>query len=109
MIGSSPGVIRHDEISYYNLGEAMDLGKYEAIDWDDEEEQPDEQLNNLLHCLRHGVDERVVDEVLSEEPVEIRLPAQVAKEPSWGQIALGARCGHCCSTRPTNVVTGCGR
>jgi hypothetical protein len=45
MVGSLPGVIRQDAISYYNLGEAMDLGKYEVIDWDDEEEQPDERLN----------------------------------------------------------------
>jgi hypothetical protein len=79
MVGSLPGVIRQDAISYYNLGEAMDLGKYEVIDWDDEEEQPDERLNNLLHCLRHGVDERVVAEVLSEEPVEIRLATQMAE------------------------------
>jgi hypothetical protein len=60
----------------------MDLDKYEAIDWDDEEEQPDERLNNLLHGLRHGVDERVVAvvaEVLSEEPVEIRLPTQMTE------------------------------
>jgi hypothetical protein len=37
------------------------------------------QTNNLLHCLRHGVDERVVHEVLTEEPVEIRLPLKTAQ------------------------------
>jgi hypothetical protein len=68
-------VIHAAAVSYYKLGEAMDLRKYEAIDWEDEEEG-DERFNNLLHCLRHGVDERVVDQVLSEEPVEIRLPTQ---------------------------------
>jgi hypothetical protein len=62
----------------------MDLSKYEAIDWDSEEEQPDEQRNNLLHCLRHGVDEQVVYEVLAEEPVEIRLHLQSAEAAFTG-------------------------
>ena len=62
----------------------MDLSKYQAIDWDDEDEQPDEKDNNLLHCLRHGVDERVVAEVLSEEPVEIRLTLKTAEAAFTG-------------------------
>jgi hypothetical protein len=56
----------------------MDLSKYEAIDWDDEDEEPDEK-NNLLHCLRHGVDEQVVYEVLAGEPVEIKLKLVTAE------------------------------
>jgi len=62
----------------------MDLSKYEAIDWDDEEEEPDEERNNLLHCLRHGVDEQVVYEVLAEEPVQIRLRLQAAEAAFTG-------------------------
>ncbi len=39
---------------------------YEAIDWDDE----DDEDGNLQHCLRHGVDEAVVGEVLATHPVK---------------------------------------
>jgi len=87
----------------------MDLSKYEAIDWDSEEEQPDEQRNNLLHCLRHGVDEQVVYEVLAEEPVEIRLRLESAEAAFTGPNRLATRCGHYSSIRHTNVVTGFGR
>jgi len=62
----------------------MDLSRYEAIDWDDEEEEPDEMKNNLLHCLRHGVDEQVVYEVLTEEPVEIELVPRTAEAAFTG-------------------------
>jgi hypothetical protein len=41
----------------------------EAIDWDD----LDDEDSNLAHCLDHGVDEVVVDEVLQQHPVEIKL------------------------------------
>ena|SRR5829696_8192146 len=53
----------------------MDLGKYEAIDWDDEEDEE----GNLAHCRRNGVDEQVVYEVLAEEPVEVKLPLESAE------------------------------
>jgi len=43
---------------------------YEAIDWDDE----DDEDGNLQHCLRHGVDEAVVGEVLATHPVEVKFP-----------------------------------
>lgn len=42
---------------------------WEAIDWDDEEDED----GNLAHCLGHGVDEVVVDGVLRGRPVEIKL------------------------------------
>jgi hypothetical protein len=48
---------------------SLRLWDFERIDWDDE----DDEDGNLAHCLVHGVNERVVDEVLREEPVEIRL------------------------------------
>lgn len=52
----------------------MNLWDFEAIDWDDEEDEE----GNLAHCLRHGIDERVVDSVLSEEPVEIKMRVEIA-------------------------------
>jgi hypothetical protein len=42
---------------------------WDAIDWDD----ADDEEGNLAHCMRHGVDELVVEEVLQEQPVEIKL------------------------------------
>jgi hypothetical protein len=42
---------------------------WEAIDWDD----PEDEEGNYAHCLRRGVDEMVVDEVLRERPVVIKL------------------------------------
>ena len=51
----------------------MRLGDFEGIDWDD----PEDTDGNLAHCQQAdhlGPDpERVVAEVLSEEPVEIKL------------------------------------
>lgn len=49
--------------------------KYELIDWDEEEDEE----GNLFHCLQHGVDERVVYEVLREHPVEITLSLKSAE------------------------------
>lgn len=57
----------------------MDLSRFEAVDWDDEED-PD---GNLVHCLRserlgrHA--EQVVDEVLSEEPYEVKFRVRTAE------------------------------
>ena len=47
----------------------MNVWDFEAIDWDDE----DDEDGNLLHCLRRGIDERIVSQVLSEAPVEIKM------------------------------------
>lgn len=52
----------------------MKLSDFEAVDWDDEENED----GNLVHCLRHGVTERVVYEVLREAPVEIDLVVRSA-------------------------------
>lgn len=46
----------------------MDLWDFEAIDWDDD----DDEDGNLAHCLVHGLNERIVDEVLRESPVKIK-------------------------------------
>lgn len=53
----------------------MNIWDYEAIDWDDEEEDG----SNLAHCLENDVDERVVDEVLGEDPVEINFHMTTAE------------------------------
>ena len=53
----------------------MNLWDFEAVDWDDEEDEE----GNLAHCLEHGVDERVVDDVLREDPVEIEMNLQTAE------------------------------
>lgn len=66
----------------------MELSAFEAIDRDDEEDEE----GNLAHCLRHGVTERVVEEVLSEDPVEVRLRLEhaemtvVGPDRSQGQL-----------------------
>lgn len=58
---------------------ALDLGRYDSIDWDDEED-PD---GNLAHCMRAdhlgSSPERLVAEVLSEEPVEIKMKVETAE------------------------------
>ena len=53
----------------------MDLRRFEAIDWDDEEDED----GNLAHCLLHGVDERVVDEVLRRQPVVVKMRLNTAR------------------------------
>lgn len=53
----------------------MNLWDFEAIDWDEEEDEE----GNLFHCLRHGIDESVVLEVLSGEPAEIKMRLQTAE------------------------------
>ncbi|MDQ6947198.1 MAG: hypothetical protein M3256_13240 [Actinomycetota bacterium] len=53
----------------------MRLWDFEAVDWDDEEDEG----GNLVHCLAHGVDECVVDQVLGAEPVEIKMAVKSAE------------------------------
>ena len=48
---------------------------FEQIDWDD----PEDEEGNLQHCLVHGVDELVVEEVLTERPVEVKLKLRSAE------------------------------
>lgn len=52
----------------------MILSDFEAIDWDDEEDE----RGNLAHCLRHGVDERVVADVLGGRPVTVTMRLKTA-------------------------------
>jgi hypothetical protein len=53
----------------------VNLWDFEAIDWDDEEDEN----GNLVHCLRHGVDERVVDDVLRSEPADVKMKLVIAE------------------------------
>jgi hypothetical protein len=66
---SSVSVIHFEGLALF------DLYRWEAIDWDDEEDEE----GNLQHCLRHGVDEIVVDEVLRTRPVEIKVRLESAE------------------------------
>jgi hypothetical protein len=52
----------------------FDPYEFEAIDWDDE----DDEDGNLVHCLRHGVSERIVYDVIRLEPAQIRFRVQTA-------------------------------
>ncbi len=63
----------------------LDLRRFEAIDWDDE----DDEDGNLAHCLRHGVDERVVAEVLGGRPTEVRMKLKTAEYAIVGSDRAG--------------------
>jgi hypothetical protein len=58
---------------------AVDLSQYHEIDWDDDDD-PD---GNLAHCRRADHlspnPERVVAEVLSEEPVQVKMRIETAE------------------------------
>ena len=56
----------------------FDPYEWEAIDWD----EFDDEEGNYVHCVRHGVDEVVIDEVLRERPVEIKL------RPVWAEFVI---------------------
>ncbi len=53
----------------------MNLWDFEAIEWDSE----DDEYGNLRHCLDNGIDEQVVWQVLSEEPVEVKMELETAE------------------------------
>ncbi|MGA2803999.1 MAG: hypothetical protein ABSF89_06360 [Acidimicrobiales bacterium] len=52
----------------------MDFRDAEGIDWDDEEDEE----GNLVHCLRHGVTEAVVDQVLRNDPSLVKTRLKTA-------------------------------
>jgi hypothetical protein len=64
---------------------ALDLSRFEDIDWDPEEQED----GNYQHCLRPGrlgpYPERVVDEVLSEEPVEFTMSSDRRVRDRWAR------------------------
>ena len=47
----------------------------DALEWDPEEWE----RGNLAHCLDHGIDEQVVEEVLYGEWVNIEIPVDTAE------------------------------
>lgn len=68
-----------------NKSRPLDLDDYDAIDWDSE----DDPTGNHAHCAEHGVDERVVDEVLSGDWVDIEIPVDTAEFAVVGPNAKG--------------------
>jgi hypothetical protein len=58
---------------------AVNLSQYHEIDWDDD----NDPNGNLVHCLRPDRlgpnPERVVAEVLSEEPVQVKMRIETAE------------------------------
>lgn len=65
----------------------MNIWDVEEIDWDDEEQEG----SNLAHCLESHIDEIVVYEVLSEEPVEIKMRVVTADFAIVGPNAARAK------------------
>lgn len=63
----------------------LNLDDFDAIDWDPE----NDPTGNLVHCAEHGIDERVVDEVLSGEWVSIEIPVDTAEFAIVGPNAKG--------------------
>ncbi len=62
----------------------LDLSRVEGIDWDDEDDE-DGNLNHCRQAAHLGPNpERVVDELLSEQPVEIKLQLQSAEHALVG-------------------------
>lgn len=64
--------------------EVLDIYRYEIIDWDDPEVDPDPETNNLLHCQQAdhlGVQaELIVFELLFRGPwAEVRFKTQTAQ------------------------------
>lgn len=53
----------------------LNLEDFDAIDWDPEEDP----TGNHAHCAEHGVDERVVDEVLNGNWVDIEMEVETAE------------------------------
>jgi len=71
----------------------LDLSRYELIDWDDPETDPDTEKNNLLHCQQAdhlgAQAELIVYELLSDDWVEVRFRLQRADYAVVG-LALSA-------------------
>jgi hypothetical protein len=61
------------------IGDRLNFRDFEGIDWDSDEDE----VGNLAHCLRPDhlgpEPERIVDEVLSEQPVEIKYKVKTAE------------------------------
>jgi hypothetical protein len=64
----------------------LNLEDYDAIDWDPE----NDPTGNHVHCAEHGIDERVVDEVLDGDWVSIEIPVDTAEFAIVGPNAKGS-------------------
>lgn len=63
----------------------LNLEDFDVIDWDPE----DDPTGNHAHCAEHGIDERVVDEVLNGDWVNIEIPVETAEFAIVGPNAKG--------------------
>jgi len=61
------------------------LENFDAIDWDSE----DDPTGNHAHCAEHGVDERVVDEILDGIWVDVEMEVYTAEFAIVGPNAKG--------------------
>jgi hypothetical protein len=80
----------------------LNLDDFDAIEWDPE----DDPTGNHAHCAEHGVDERIVDEVLSGEWVDVEMQVDTAEFAIVGPNAKGILCGPYCSTPLGNGTIG---
>lgn len=62
------------------------LENFDAIDWDPE----DDPTGNHTHCSEHGIDERVVDEVLDGNWVDVEMEVYTAEFAIVGPNAKGS-------------------
>jgi len=90
----------------------LDLHRYEIIDWDDPEVDPDPETNNLLHCQQAGhlgaQAELIVYESLFYGPwAEVKFKVQTAQYAVVG-LALSSLWLLLLKTR-TSAPTGSGR
>ena len=81
----------------------MDFRDAEGIDWDNE----DDEEGNLVHCLRHGVTESVVDQVLRNDPSLVKTRLKTATFAVLGRTTKECS-GFCISIGHIIEGTGCG-
>ena len=82
----------------------LNLEEFDRIDWDDVEAEK----SNLVKCMRRGIDQFVVAEVLETDWVSVIRPVETAEFVIVGPKKSATRCGPCSSPRPQGVATGSG-
>jgi len=89
----------------------LDIYRYEIIDWDDPEVDPDPATNNLLHCQQADhlgpQAELIVAELFRGWWAEVRFRTQTAEYSVVGWPCRTS--GSYCWRTHTSAATGCGR
>lgn len=81
---------------------SLKLEEFDAIDWD-----PVEAENgNLAKCMRRGIDEFVVWEVLEGDWVDVEMPVDTAEFVVLAQTKSVIKCGRCFSPHPQRAAIG---